>query len=326
MATAAVQPERILKDLAKLWIDLGKEDSQKGSAGVLRACAMTLIAAVDQQSDAQAASETIADLMHQHPSRVIVMRVAPDANSDLEARVFAQCWMPFGRRQQICCEQIEITASEGRVDDLPKFVLGLMVPDLPVVLWCRSERLARDPAFQNLFPLSHKIILDSSSFADSSAALTFIRELIAAGRNVADLTWTRLTRLRATIAQVFENDRALAQLKTLQKVTLTYGGPAPLNPESVPACLQYLIAWFRSTLAVPIETVHQPTPGSYDIIGIELTGPELHTSIALHDGAAEIRVGDLVRRTSFPKLSDCDLMREELSILSVDTIYRRCLG
>ena len=51
---SAVQPERILKDLAKLWIDLGKEDHQKGSAGVLRACAMTLIAAVEEEGDAQA--------------------------------------------------------------------------------------------------------------------------------------------------------------------------------------------------------------------------------------------------------------------------------
>ena len=36
----------------------------------------------------------------------------------LAARVFAQCWMPFGHRQQICCEQIEITASDASLPDL----------------------------------------------------------------------------------------------------------------------------------------------------------------------------------------------------------------
>ena len=38
----SVKPERILKDLAKLWTDLAKDDGQPGSSGVLRACAMTL--------------------------------------------------------------------------------------------------------------------------------------------------------------------------------------------------------------------------------------------------------------------------------------------
>jgi len=32
----------------------------------------------------------------------------------LGARVYSQCWMPFGERRQICCEQIEITAPMPR--------------------------------------------------------------------------------------------------------------------------------------------------------------------------------------------------------------------
>src|SRR5438094_770354 len=170
---AAVQPERILKDLAKLWVDLAKEDSEKGSSGVLRACAMTLIAAVEEEADAASVGETLAELMHQHPSRAIVLRVCAEQESALDARVFAQCWMPFGRRQQICCEQVEITASPSRVDDLPKLVLGLTVPDLPVVLWCRSERLANDASFQQLFPLATKIIVDTERFAHSGGGLSF---------------------------------------------------------------------------------------------------------------------------------------------------------
>ena len=31
--------------------------------------------------------------------------------TSLQARVLAQCWKPFGKAQQICCEQIEITAN-----------------------------------------------------------------------------------------------------------------------------------------------------------------------------------------------------------------------
>src|SRR5436190_23704683 len=110
----AIKPEKILKELAKLWVDLAKEETDKNSAGVLRACAMTLIVAVEEREDAQAVGETIAELMHEHPSRAIVLDVRKDGvgtdgvpqdgGGQLDARVFAQCWMPFGRRQQICCE------------------------------------------------------------------------------------------------------------------------------------------------------------------------------------------------------------------------------
>ena len=82
--SAAVQPEKILKDLQKLWVDLAKEDVHKG--GVLRACAMTLIAAVEQEQDAQSSGETIANLMHQHPSRVIVMKVL-SGKADVESQM-----------------------------------------------------------------------------------------------------------------------------------------------------------------------------------------------------------------------------------------------
>ena len=56
--------------------------------------------------------------MHEHPSRAIVVRVRQCAERVLEARVFAQCWMPFGGRQQICCEQVEITASPESLADV----------------------------------------------------------------------------------------------------------------------------------------------------------------------------------------------------------------
>lgn len=308
-----VQPEKILKDLANLWVDLGKEGSPK-SHGVLRACAMTLIAAVEEEADAQAAGETIANLVHQHPSRVIVMRVTGEEGAGLDARVFAQCWMPFGRRQQICCEQIEITAGKSRVDDLPKLVLGIMAPDLPVVLWCRGERLPRDAAFQHLFPLTDKIIVDSAAFADSEAALGFIRELTGQGRNVGDLAWTRLTHLRDLVAQMFENECARAGLKSLRKATIFHSGGAP-------TALHYMRTWLTTTLPVPVETVVRR-----DRPGVRFEGPNLTAEVRIDDEIAEIQVNQLTRRMSLPKRTDCDLLREELSILSPDPIYRKCLA
>lgn len=325
MATATVQPEKILKDLAKLWVDLAKEDQQKGSAGVLRACAMTLIAAVEEAEDAQSAGETIANIVHQHPSRVIVLRVLPNHEDGLDARVFAQCWMPFGRRQQICCEEIEINASQSRVDDLPNLMLALIAPDLPVVLWCRSERLARDARFQKLYDLAGKVIVDSATFEDPASALNYLRQLTAKGVNVADLTWTRLTPLREAVAQIFDSEGARAHLKSIEKIRIEYVGPEAIDAETQPLCLRYLTAWFRNTLHVPVELQRQQPGPAYDVSAIVVEGPGFLASIEQRDSHADIHVNQITRRVSFPELSDCDLLREELGIPGLDPVFRGCL-
>src|SRR4051812_26404224 len=105
LMSATIQPDRILRELSELWVGFGKQDGDQ-STGVLRACAMTLIVVADAKEDAAAVGETLALLMRDHPSRAIVVRVVEQYKPELEARVFAQCWMPLGHRRQICCEQI----------------------------------------------------------------------------------------------------------------------------------------------------------------------------------------------------------------------------
>jgi hypothetical protein len=323
---ATVKPEQILKDLAKLWIELAKEDTHQAGGGVLRACAMTLVAAVEQQSDAQAVGGTLAELMHEHPSRAIVLRVSQESASELEARVFAQCWMPFGRRQQICCEQIEISSSASRVEDLPKLVLGLIAPDLPVVLWCLSERLCLNSSFQQLLPLADKIIVDSSAFSNPDVALQFIRKLDGQRRNVVDLAWTRLTRWRETVAQIFEGEQ-LQNVKKVERITVTYatttsdGADAPL-----PLRLRYLNAWLHHAIpSAKIALVPVPNASGHEILGIALEGPDLSACVRQEETGAVLTVNQLSRRILFPKQTDYELLREELGILGKDPIFKGVL-
>ena len=167
--STGVQPERILKELAGLWAGMSKGESQGTNSGVLRACAMTLVVAAESDEDAANVSGTLAELMHAHPSRAVVLRPSAEAGA-MEARVFAQCWMPFGKRQQICCEQIEITASKDRLDEVPGAILGIMVPDLPVVLWARGREWLSAPEFQLVLPLVQKLIIDSAKLGEPAHA------------------------------------------------------------------------------------------------------------------------------------------------------------
>ena len=78
--------------------------------------------------------ETLALLMREHPSRAVVVRVRDVDAPELEAKVLAQCWMPFGQRRQICCEQIEISTSNASLVDVPAVQskgLFVLVHELP---------------------------------------------------------------------------------------------------------------------------------------------------------------------------------------------------
>jgi glucose-6-phosphate dehydrogenase assembly protein OpcA len=321
VVAATVEPERILKDLARLWADLGHAEHEEGVAGVLRACAMTLIVAMEQGENAQDIGQLIAELMHQHPSRAIVINVSSGPEKDLDARVLAQCWMPFGSRQQICCEQIEITAPLARVEDLPKLVLGVIAPDLPVVLWCRSFKLASDPGFQQLLSVADKLILDSAQ-APSEEGLTFVRDFNQRGRVAADLAWTRLTRWRESIAQIFDNEANLAHLREISEVRIGHGGAR------TPVSARYLASWFAHALPSKARITFEPAPerADNDIYAVVLEGPGFSASVEL-DGPASVvlSVNQISRRASFPPLDDCGLLREELSILGPDPVFRDAL-
>ncbi|MDQ6701594.1 MAG: glucose-6-phosphate dehydrogenase assembly protein OpcA, partial [Acidobacteriota bacterium] len=195
-ATPTIHPETILRELSELWVSLAKQPGDGEATGVLRACAMTLIAVVDESEDPAGVSETLAELMHEHPSRAIVIRLSQSREPMLAARVLAQCWMPFGQRRQICCEQIEITASDASMPDLPGVIMPLTVPDLPVILWCRGSRVFELPDFPLLASVSQKVIVDSAAFPDSARIVREIAGFMHAGRLVADLAWARLTRWR----------------------------------------------------------------------------------------------------------------------------------
>jgi glucose-6-phosphate dehydrogenase assembly protein OpcA len=326
-AGGTIAPDRILHDMADLWVSLGKQG--EGDAGVLRACSMTLIVAAEESDDAQAIGETLAALMPEHPSRAIVIRFHAGDQRSLAARVFSQCWMPFGHRQQICCEQIEITASDASLPDLAAVVLPLTVPDLPVMLWCRAPRLFQLPSFSQLAAIAQKVVLDSAAFGDPAAALKAMGEMTAAGRWLADLSWTRLTRWRELIAQIFENRAQLANLPLVSDIAISHRGVA------TPVTAFYLAAWLMDGLAkvgahprVQFHADGGEPVWRFSRVELRAEGSaDAIASISLAEGhAAEVRTGGLVSKALLPALTDYALMREELSIPGHDPSFEGALA
>jgi glucose-6-phosphate dehydrogenase assembly protein OpcA len=317
---SAIRSERLLKDLRNLWVDLGKDEP----SGVLRACAMTMIVVVEEERDAQVIGETLACLMHEHPSRAIVVRVRPGQDSSLSARVFAQCWMPFGSRQQICCEQVEIISSIASLADVTSVLRALAVPDLPVVLYCPTEGLWSLPEFAGLLPLASKVIIDSAEMKQSPSALAFLRDL-PLGFLKADLVWSRLTPWRETIAHIFDNPVYLRSVFDLEEIQILYHAT-----EGEPSAVYYLAGWFMSVLGAGVKIKIAPGVGP-DYAGIAhvlLRGPKMRAAIDLTEpDTIEVTVNDEHQQiTMLPPLGKGEELRRELAIAGRDARFEDALG
>jgi glucose-6-phosphate dehydrogenase assembly protein OpcA len=322
MMTTAIQPESILRELGQLWDQLDQD--QAGSGGVLRACAMTLVVTAGDDLDAENVRRTLGVLMHDHPSRAVVL-TARDASTgespDLAARVFAECWKPFGSSQQICSEGVEITADAGSLEDAAHLLVPLKVPDLPLVLWCRGPQAFHLRAFDALFPVADKIIVDSSTVTGASGALSFLRSLRSRGCRVADLHWTRLTGWREILAHLFDDQALPASSITTARVV--YGGAAPST------CALYFANWIARALpGVRLSLAGAASPDAREpgLQSVTLASATCELSLTKSGSAIEVNGCGRHYRSQLPPVDEESLMREELNILGPDLVYDRVLG
>lgn len=315
MAEAAViDAGKLLKELDESWRSVGKSEG----SGVLRACAMTLLVVVRADEDPQRLGETLAEIMHEHPNRTIVIRVG-EGDGPVEARTTLQCWMPFGRRQQICCEQIDISATKANLSAVPPIIFGLMVADLPVALWCRDLSLASMPELRPILRLAGKVMVDSSSQRDAVKALECLTKLSTGSWTLADLTWARITRWRETIAQV------LRRGEQMEWCEVTYAG------KGVSTAAGYLAAWLRHVLAceVPLrcEDEESPPAGMGRIRAVRLHGGERFVSLRRTGRTAlSIEAGRMGSTAVFPLHTDSMLLHEELSVFGKDRLFEDAMA
>ncbi len=313
---ATIQPERILRDLAELWTSLAQPDQGASTAsGVLRACSMTLLVAAASADDVQDAAETMGELMHEHPSRAIILKpsAAPD---DLSARVYAQCWMPFGGRQQICCEQIEITTPEEKLDEVSRVILGLLAPDLPAVLWCRGPGWFHRAGFERIYPLIDKLVLDSCESGDAQSAWELMRRLRAVGHpRVADLAWSRLTMWREMIAFTLEASVPKQEQQAIGEIAVEFYGAVPST-----SCY-YMGAWLAR--ALPAAALRfDAVPGEVGrVAGVVFKGPGMDLAFRRLEGDTVEISGRQSNVVVLPHATDYRAMREELTITGSDPTF-----
>jgi glucose-6-phosphate dehydrogenase assembly protein OpcA len=317
------QPEQILKGLGKLWTSLGEEEKQHGKPTVLRACAMTLIVATDEADGGFEASQIISELMREHPSRGIVLSVSDRAEKSLEARVLAQCWKPFGKAQQICCEQIEITARPESWPNVGPTLIGLTAADLPVIFWCRHKAALSPNAtddqkagLEAVMGLATKIIVDTSAL-DPEPAFDLLANWLAQGRVVADLEWTRLTPWREPLAHIFDNMTRTNTFSKFHTIEIGYSGERP-----APAVL-YVAGWLSKPYGAKVKFKREQAPGAgLRRITLRSDIEEIEFERSSKDCMTLRSTNGRERKYSYEEAGPAALMTEELSVLGPDEVFK----
>ncbi len=316
------QPEQILKGLGKLWTQLGEEEKGHGKPTVLRACAMTLIVATDEADGGYVASQTISELVKNHPSRGIVLVVKEDADHDLEARVLAQCWKPFGKAQQICCEEIEITAKPSSWPHVGPTLVGLVAADLPVIFWCRhnaalrrSARAAQKEGLAAIVNLSHKVIFDSRDMPTHDA-IELIEGWQRQHRIVADLDWTRLTAWREPISHLFSNEARTHKYSAFHTVEIEHTDDKPS------LATFYMAAWLSgpNNAKVSYREVKGYGPGLHRVV-LKSDQETIDFGRSSTDCAILTSTNGRSARYNFGEPSLTALLTEELSITGADAAF-----
>ena len=181
----------------------------------------------------------------------------------------------------------------------------------PRVVWFPDPPGSSAPDISDILALGDKLIVDS----EHPGAPTFadLRVLAGAGYIVADLAWTRLTKIRQLLAQLID-DHGIDQVRN---VSIEYSGAEP-SPQA-----RYMQAWLRSGMPdaeVNLYRVGQAGCGDIKAIRVD---PDIN--IQLQPNCAEFKTGTLSQRANLPDAEDHDLLREELSLMTRDHVFERAL-
>jgi len=193
------------------------------------------------EDDARAAEPVLDALTEGHPSRVLsVVPVSDLPPSEIRASASGRC-RKLRSGTVVCSETIELRTGTAPESVLPATVRGLLVADVPVVLWWRRPELARQGLLAALLPDVNRLIVDTSAAPDPEGAMRALAALSATpdwAGNAGDLAWVRLEPWREAIASAFD---APPMRRLLARVTA-------LRIEGAQGAAAYLQAWLASRL------------------------------------------------------------------------------
>lgn len=186
-------PDTTTSQISKTLVKIREEGGVVALGRVL-----TLVIATEPGGEEEAI-EAANDASREHPMRVIVVSTEPGEEDaaippklDAEIRVGGDAG---------ASDVIVLRARGAAAHDQESLVMGLLLPDAPVVTWWPGLG-PQVPGRSPLGRIAQRRITDASTQPDPQAALRHLCESYLPGD--ADFSWTRLTLWRAQLAAVLD--------------------------------------------------------------------------------------------------------------------------
>jgi glucose-6-phosphate dehydrogenase assembly protein OpcA len=212
------------RELDRLW-----QANAAGDRAVLRAATFNLIAIAPSEDDGYAAAAVLAELMAQHPGRILVLCADAAAAGDrLEAWVSMHC-RAIGPGSQVCGEQVVLVAAGAAMDRVGGALGALLLPDCPTIAWWRGGPGPAAPVLDRIRSSVDALLLDGDRFPPP----VLVRWVVAHRRGealaVGDLAWERARPWRSWMADCFDAADTRAELAACRQVRVTCGREAAVT-------------------------------------------------------------------------------------------------
>ncbi len=266
---------------------------------------LTLVIATTRGREEEAI-EAANDASREHPMRVIVISKAPNSTEGSTIRLDAQIRVggDAGASEVIV---LKVRSNDSTDDE--GLVMGLLLPDAPVVGWWPAEAPER-VSETALGRIAQCRITDSAAQEDPGAFLQSLSRNYAPGDT--DFAWTRLTLWRAQLAAVL--DQPPYEPITGVQVQGSSDSPSTL----------LLAAWLQLQLQVPVQyQLTDPDDVRVGIHGVTLQrkSGDIHLDRPGSTIATLIQPGQPVHDIALPRRNLRDCLAEELRRLDPDDLF-----
>lgn len=294
-------PDTTTSKISKALVRIREEG---GAVALGRVLTLIIAATLGNEEEAIEAAN---DASREHPMRVIVIstQVAdgtqpiPKARVDAEIRVGGDAG---------ASEVIVLRAYGDAASDPESLVMGLLLPDAPVVAWWPGVA-PEVPAESPLGRIAYRRVTDASAQPDPQAAL--LRLCTSYRPGDTDFAWTRLTLWRAQLAAVLDQP-------PYEAITAVSVSGAADSPSTT-----LLAAWLALALQVPVDCELTSGPLANGIGGVHLTRASGVISLERDiPGVATLtQPGQPIQDLTLKRRSLRDCLSDELRRLDPDELY-----
>jgi glucose-6-phosphate dehydrogenase assembly protein OpcA len=233
-------------DLTKIRTVLGQARERAG-APVERVLTLNLVAVHFSDGSWTKAMAGVEAACALHPARLVILIADPKSvRSEVTVRVSVR--RPKGAA--FFLERIVLTASGTAVRHLESAMLGLLVPEVPVVILWGGR--AEGELLSHAVELSDRVIIDSGT--RSPDGLRHVSHLVRRGAPVGDLAWARIFPWQSLAADVLDIPNLREHRGGIKSARITSAGE--------PGAEALLLAgWFQSRVKrARVTLVAAPTP------------------------------------------------------------------